>query len=101
MFVDSHCHLDFPGLAERLPEVLDNMRAQQVTHALCISVELDDFPKVLAVAESADNLYASVGTHPDYEATREPSVDELVVPRRSSARDRDRRDRSRLLPPHR
>ena len=78
MFVDSHCHLDFPGLAERLPEVLDNMRARQVTHALCISVELDDFPKVLAVAESAGNLYASVGTHPDYEATREPSVDELV-----------------------
>ncbi len=78
MFVDSHCHLDFPGLADRLPEVLDNMRSHRVTHALCISVELDDFPKVLAVAESASNLYASVGTHPDYESTREPSVNELV-----------------------
>ena len=78
MFVDSHCHLDFPGLADRLPEVLDNMRANHVTHAMCISVDLDDFPKVLSVAESAPNLYASVGTHPDHEAVHEPSVDELV-----------------------
>lgn len=78
MFVDSHCHLDFPELADRLPEVLKNMRAHGVTHALCICVDLADFPRVLALAESAPHLYASVGVHPDYEETREPSVDELV-----------------------
>ena len=79
MFVDSHCHLDFPDLATRLPEVLDRMAAHRVTHALCISVDLDDFPGVLAVAESAPNLWASVGTHPDQEETREPTVDGLVT----------------------
>ncbi len=79
MFVDSHCHLDFPELAGRLPEVLDRMRDARVTHALCISVELDDFPRVRALAEAHDHLFASVGTHPDYPDIREPTVDELVA----------------------
>ena len=78
MFIDSHCHLDFPELSDRMPEVLENMRTHRVTHALCISVDLTDFPRVLAIAESVPHLYASTGTHPDYEETREPSVDELV-----------------------
>lgn len=78
MFIDSHCHLDFPELAERLPEVLENMRVHRVTHALCICVDLTDFPRVLAIAQGAPHLYASVGVHPDYEKTHEPSTDELV-----------------------
>ena len=78
MFIDSHCHLDFPEFALRMPEVLDRMEANRVTHALCISVDLDDFPRVLATAERAPNLFASVGTHPDHEDTREPTVDGLV-----------------------
>lgn len=79
MFVDSHCHLDFPEFAERLPEVLGRMADQRVTHALCISVDLADFPKVLAVAESAPHLFASAGVHPDYEDIAEPSVEQLVA----------------------
>jgi TatD DNase family protein len=78
MFIDSHCHLDFPGLAERLPEVLAAMAAADVTHALCISVTLEDWPKVLAVARSAPCLSATVGVHPDYEGITEPTVAGLV-----------------------
>jgi TatD DNase family protein len=78
MFVDSHCHLDFPEFAARMPEVLGRMVENRVTHALCISVDLADFPKVLAVAESEPHLFASVGTHPDYEETDEPTVERLV-----------------------
>ena len=78
MFVDSHCHLDFPDFADRMPDVLGRMVENRVTHALCISVDLADFPRVLAVAEREPNLFASVGTHPDYEETHEPTVDELV-----------------------
>ena len=37
MFVDSHCHINFEGLADRLPQVLENMRSHSVTHALCVS----------------------------------------------------------------
>ena len=78
MYVDSHCHLDFPELAERLPQVLDRMRENRVERALCVSVTLDDFPRVLALAESQPHLYASVGVHPDYPDCVEPDVDALV-----------------------
>ncbi len=78
MFIDSHCHLDFPELVGRLDEVFTRMRDNQVTHALCVSVNLADFPSVLALAEAHEHLYASVGVHPDYPDVAEPSVDELV-----------------------
>lgn len=78
MLVDSHCHLDFPELAGNLPAILETMRENDVGAALCVSVTLEDFPKVLALAEQHDNLYASVGVHPDYPDLREPTVAELV-----------------------
>jgi TatD DNase family protein len=77
MFVDSHCHLDFPELSGNLPAVLDAMAANQVTHALCISVNLPELPRVMRIAVDHANLYASAGVHPDYEDTPDPSVDEL------------------------
>ena len=83
MFIDSHCHLDFPEYQSRLPEVLANMVAAKVTHALCVSVDLPDFPNVLKLAQEHPHLYASVGVHPDYEDTPEPTVDFLV----SAAKD--------------
>lgn len=78
MLVDSHCHLDFPELADDLPAILETMRENDVGAALCVSVTLEDFPKVLALAERHENLYASVGVHPDYPDLREPTVRELV-----------------------
>jgi TatD DNase family protein len=65
--VDSHCHLDFPELAGELDAVLEDMHAHEVSHALCVCVTLEDFPRVRALADAHENLFASVGTHPDYE----------------------------------
>ena len=78
MFIDSHCHLDFPDLSSNLDEVLEKMRENQVSHALCVSVNLDDFPRVRALAETHPNLYASVGVHPDYENLAEPQAAQLA-----------------------
>jgi TatD DNase family protein len=78
MYIDSHCHINFPELAARLPEIFSKMTENQVTHALCVSVDLPDFPQVLELAEKYPHVYASVGVHPDYESTPEPSVEELV-----------------------
>ena len=78
MFIDSHCHINFPELAARLPQIFDKMSENQVSHALCVSCDLPDFPGVLQLAEQHENVYASVGVHPDYEDTPEPSVDELI-----------------------
>lgn len=78
MFIDSHCHLNFPELAGDIDAILANMCANEVSHALCVSVELESFPQVLGLAEHYDNLYASVGVHPDYELDVEPTQAELV-----------------------
>lgn len=78
MLVDSHCHLNFPELSENIQSVRQLMQDQHVGHALCVSVTLDKFPEVLALAEQYDNFYASVGVHPDYENIKEPTVEELV-----------------------
>jgi TatD DNase family protein len=65
--VDSHCHLDFPEFEGKLAEVREEMLANGVTHALCISVNLEGFPGVLGLAEAYENFFASVGIHPDQE----------------------------------
>jgi TatD DNase family protein len=77
-FVDSHCHINFPELAKNMDDVLAQMRQNDVVSALCVSVNLADFPQVLALAEQHPHLYASVGVHPDYEGVEEPDVARLV-----------------------
>lgn len=78
MYIDSHCHINFPELAARLPEIFSKMADNKVSHALCVSVDLPDFPQVFDLAKTYPHIYASVGVHPDYEKTPEPTVDELV-----------------------
>lgn len=78
MYIDSHCHLNFPELAENLDDILEKMSLNQVTQALCVSVELDKFPQILQLVEGHENLFASVGVHPDYELEVEPTQAELV-----------------------
>lgn len=78
MYIDSHCHINFPELSARMPEILGKMADNQVTHALCVSVNLPEFPQVLELAEKYPQIYASIGVHPDYEDTPEPSVEDLV-----------------------
>ena len=101
MYVDSHCHLDFPEFAAELPALLDAMAAARVTHALCIGVNLPDWPAVHALAMAHPNLYATVGVHPDAEDTPEPTVDDARRARRAAQGRRDRRDGARLLPARR
>ncbi|HQU79957.1 MAG TPA: TatD family hydrolase [Azonexus sp.] len=78
MLVDSHCHLDFPDLAQRLPEILERMQRNEVGCAVCIAVNLEDFPRVLALAESHRHLYATVGVHPEYTDAEEPTEQKLI-----------------------
>ena len=78
MFVDSHCHINLPELAGRADAILSKMQENKVSHALCVSVNLPDWPGVLDMAERYPNVFASVGVHPDYENEVEPTVNQLV-----------------------
>lgn len=78
MLVDSHCHLDFPELAEDLPQVVGRMAEAGVGAALCAGVTLERFPAVLAIAREYPNVFAAVGVHPDTEEGLEADVETLV-----------------------
>ncbi|MCH3757925.1 TatD family hydrolase, partial [Campylobacter coli] len=78
MYVDSHCHLNFPELAADLPAILERMAANQVTHALVVSVNMPEWPGLMSLVEPQPNLWASVGVHPDYEDTPDPEPEELA-----------------------
>jgi len=78
VLVDSHCHLNFPELAGKIDEALALMRDNRVTHALCVSVTLQEFPQVRALAERFPHIYASVGVHPNYPDVPVVTEEELV-----------------------
>jgi TatD DNase family protein len=76
--VDSHCHINFEELASDIPGLLETAAANDVTSMLCISVTLEDYPQVLALAEEYPNIYASVGVHPNVDEGEDPSIERLV-----------------------
>lgn len=76
--VDSHCHINFEPLDQEVDQVIQRARANGVNRMLCVSVNLEDYPQVLDLAKRYDNVYASVGVHPNEQEGREPTVDELV-----------------------
>jgi TatD DNase family protein len=78
MFTDSHCHLTFPELATQMPALLEAMRQAKVERALCICTTLEEFDTVLGLAQQHDNIWATVGVHPENEGVAEPGVGDLT-----------------------
>jgi len=81
MLVDSHCHLDMLDL-DTFEGGLDGVRAAahaaDVGHMLCVSVNLEDYPAMLALVQDCDDVTVSVGVHPNTRDGHEPSAAELV-----------------------
>lgn len=71
--IDSHCHLNYAGLAERQDEVLANARARGVEGFLNISTRQSEWGDVLGAAERNDDVWATVGVHP-HEADAHPDL---------------------------
>ena len=71
--IDSHCHLNYPGLAERQDEVLANARARGIAGFLNISTRQKEWGDVVGVAERNDDVWATIGVHP-HEADAHPDL---------------------------
>ncbi len=71
--IDSHCHLDYEGLAEDLPGVLARAEAAGVRRLITIGTRVARAQQPIAIAERFPNVWASVGTHP-HNAAEEPDV---------------------------
>lgn len=79
MFVDSHCHLNYAGLAERQQEVLAAARAAGVSTMLNISTRANEWAAVLETAEREADVWASVGIHPHDADTHEDIETALLI----------------------
>lgn len=73
MFIDSHCHLNYPGLADRQEAVLERARAAGVSAMLNISTRSSEWEAVIGVAEREPDVFAAVGVHP-HEADLHPDL---------------------------
>ncbi len=83
MLVDSHCHLNYKGLAEQQGDVLERARARGVTAMLNIATRESEWDEVLAAAETNGDVWASVGIHP-HDADQHPDVDTAKLVRRAA-----------------
>lgn len=86
MFVDSHCHLNYAGLAERQQEVLAAARAAGVSTMLNISTRANEWAAVLETAEREPDVWASIGIHPHDADTHEDIETALLVDRAAHPR---------------
>jgi len=64
MLVDSHCHLDFPDFAEERAAIVARAKAAGIGRMVTISTRVKRFQQILEIAETFDEVYCSVGTHP-------------------------------------
>ena len=81
MLVDSHCHLDMLDLSHfdgSIDGVLAAAKELDIGHFLCVSINLEDYPGMLKIAEDHEQVTASVGLHPNEQGGHDPSIDELV-----------------------
>ena len=75
---DSHCHIDFPQIEENFTAMLNIAEEMEVKYMLCVSVNLEDYPRILALSDSYEHIYASVGVHPNTTDGEDPSVERLT-----------------------
>ncbi|RUV01971.1 TatD family deoxyribonuclease [Mesorhizobium sp. M6A.T.Cr.TU.017.01.1.1] len=79
MLVDSHCHLDFPDFAEERAAIVARALAAGIGRMVTISTRVRRFRQVLEIADSFDEVYCSVGTHPHNAAEElDVSAEDLV-----------------------
>lgn len=81
MLIDSHCHLDRLELTPyggQLDGAIAAAHQRGVDLMLCVSIDMNNFPEVRAIAERYEEVYASVGVHPNETGGHDPSVEELV-----------------------
>ena len=82
MLVDSHCHLDRVDLTPYHGDfagLIEASRDAGVAHMLCVSIDLESYPAMLALVEDYPEVSVSVGVHPNDFDRREPGIDELVA----------------------
>jgi len=80
MLIDSHFDLlDLSAFPGGLDAALQAARDRGVEHFLCIGVEMERLPGVLAIAEAHADVSATVGVHPLHLEALEPEIEQLIT----------------------
>jgi len=74
---DTHCHIDFPHFDEDRDDVFARMESEGVSRIVAVAVETEQTPRLIKLVESKDNVWFSVGVHPNHKVENEPTVEEL------------------------
>lgn len=77
MFVDSHCHLNYPEFEPQMDQIRKDMVQAKVDRALIISTKLETFDSVQQLAQRYDNFWCTLGVHPDEDEVKEPSLEDF------------------------
>jgi len=75
---DSHCHVDFPHFDDDRDDVFARMADNDVSRIVAVSVEIEQTQRLIDLAESHENVWFSVGVHPNHDVGAEPTVEQLV-----------------------
>ena len=79
-YIDSHCHLEYEGLADRKSEVLDRARAAGVSGFVNISTKQSEWRSVCETAHKEPDVWASIGVHPhEADAHRDLELSSLLL----------------------
>lgn len=73
MWIDSHCHLNYPDFEAELPDVLARARNAEIDYMLTICTKVTEFETVKALADDHENIFCTVGIHP-HESEEEPDI---------------------------
>jgi TatD DNase family protein len=76
--VDSHCHIPLLNEELSIEDILNNARENDIEHMLCVAIDLEGSPEIIALAKQHDMVSASVGIHPNTELDKEASIDDIL-----------------------
>ena len=78
MIVDSHCHLDYPNIYDKLDEVINRANNSKVTRLLTICTTLESFSKIIIIVDKYKNVNGTFGIHP-HETTNHQEVNSSYI----------------------
>ncbi len=76
MLIDSHCHFNLSKVPSQV--WIEEAKQNGIMKFLNVSVDLETFPEILNLAEQCEEVYASVGVHPNTDLNDKTSVEDLI-----------------------
>ena len=76
--IDSHCHIPLLSEDMAVDEILNNAKENDVSHMLCVAIDLEGSPNIIDLARKYENVSASVGIHPNTELKQEATVEDII-----------------------